>query len=403
MILRWGIVVLTLCCGMAGGGWAPERPGQTYSVSPSGLPAPAQGDDRDRPAPRELIWPTGVVPQVPKGFSISVFARLPQPNWMAIAPNGDVLVSQASSKSIVLLRDSDGKGRADQQYTFSAGYQSPHGLAVRGQWLYISDLRTVIRVPYTNGATRGGTPEKVIVAGGPPNDNALARDLAFDSQGNFYWGFASRSASDVSPDGTVQKVVHENSITTFASGMATVAGLAFYPGTDKLFAVVDERRGLGPGLVPDYLTHMELGAFYGWPYAFTGSHPDPEMKEQRPDLVAKSMIPDLLFEAGSTPLAFAFYDGRLFPRSYEGNAFVVLHGSWRQGEPVGYKVVHVPFHNGMPAGGYENFVTGFMTAGADGQPQMLGRPAGIAIAKDGSLLIADNIGGTIWRVAYTGK
>jgi glucose/arabinose dehydrogenase len=198
-------------------------------------------------------------------------------------------------------------------------------------------------------------------------------------------------------------VAPDGGMTTFASGMTTVAGLAFYPGTDRLFAVVDERRGLGPGLVPDYLTQVESGDFFGWPYAYTGGHPDPQAGGEHPELVAKSKLPDLLFESGSTPLDFTFYDGRQFPSRYRGDAFVVLHGSWKQGEPVGYKIAHVPFHDGMPAGGYENFATGWMSKGADGNPLMLGRPACIAVAKDGSLLIADNVGGTIWRVTYTGN
>jgi glucose/arabinose dehydrogenase len=394
---------LALGLGLVVTAWSPEKPGQSFTVSAARLPAPSLADDPDKTPPKDLTWPADATPQVPKGFSISVFAKLQEPTWMAVAPNGDVLVSQTNSKSILLLRDSEGKGRADQVSVFSTGYQSPHGLALHDHALYVSDLRTVYRIPYTDGDTTGGPPQLVVAAGGQPEDKALARDLEFDSQGAFYWSFASRHANDISPDATIQKVAADGGMTTFASGMSTVAGLALYPGTDRLFAVVDERRGLGPGLVPDYLTQVEAGAFYGWPYAYTGSHPDPRLGAQRPDLVAKSAVPDLLFEAGSTPLDLAFYDGRQFPRHYRGDAFVVLHGSWKQGEPVGYKIVHVPFRNGRPAGSYDNFVTGFMVAGPDGHPQMLGRPACLAVAKDGSLLIADNIGGTIWRVAYTEK
>lgn len=145
------------------------------------------------------------------------------------------------------------------------------------------------------------------------------------------------------------------------------------------------------------------GDFYGWPYAYTGNHPDPQAAGEHSELVAKSKVPDLLFEAGSTPLDFTFYKGLQFPLRYRGDAFVVLHGSWKQGVPVGYKVVRVPFHNGRPTGRYKNFATGWMSQGPDGQPVVLGRPACITVAKDGSLLIADNIGGTIWRVTYTGR
>jgi glucose/arabinose dehydrogenase len=400
---RIGNFALALGLGLFAGAWSPEVPGQKYSVLPVSLPAPDPADDPDRAPPKDLNWPDGAMPQVPRGFTISIFARLPEPTWMAIAPNGDVFCSQTNTRSILLLRDTDGKGRANQISVFSAGYQSPHGLALHDGGLYVSDLRTVWRIPYTDGAITGGTAQKVVVAGGPSDDKALARDLVFDSQGAFFWSFASRHPDDPSPDATVQKVSSTGDIETFASGMNTVAGLALYPGTNKLFAVVDERRGLGPGLVPDYLTQVQPGGFYGWPYAYTGGNRDPKSAGQHPDLVAKSLVPDLLFEAGATPLALTFYDGKQFPRQFRGDAFVVLHGSWKQGEPVGYKIVHVPFRNGSPSGGYDNFVTGFMASGPDGLPLMRGRPAVIAQAKDGSLLIADNVGGTIWRVTYTGK
>jgi glucose/arabinose dehydrogenase len=400
---RFGTGILSLLMAGIGGGWSPDEPGQSYAVSATKLPAPSPVDDPDKVAPEDLTWPPDTSPKVLKGFSISVFARLRQPNWMAVAPSGDVFVSQTNSRSILLLHDSDGKGRADQVSVFSSGYQAPHGLNLHGGYLYVSDPRTVYRVPYADGATSGGTAQKVAVAGGSPEDKAIARDIEFDSRGNFYWSFASRHADDLPPDATVQKVASDGSVTTFASGMSTVAGLAFYPGTDRLFAVVDERRGLGPGLVPDYLTHVEEGDFFGWPYAYIGHHPDPKASGQHSELVARSRTPDLLFEPGSTPLDFTFYDGRQFPSRYRGDAFVVLHGSWKQGVPVGYKIVHVPFRDGRPLGRYDNFITGWMSAGSDGQPLMLGRPACIAVAKDGSLLIADNVGGTIWRVSYTGR
>lgn len=394
-----GLGLALASTGLAGA-WSPEHPGQKFAISADTLPRPSPEADPDKPAPKELDWPDGQMPEVPPGFTISVFAKLPEPNWMAVAPNGDVLVTQTSTKSILRLRDSKGAGRADQVSVFSSGYQAPHGLSLHDGYLYVSDPRAVYRVAYSDQASVGGPLEKIAVAGGPADDKAIARDIEFDSQGNFYWSFASRHPGDPSPDATIQKVAPDGSMNTFASGMTTVAGLAFYPGTNQLFAVVDERRGLGPHLVPDYLTHVSADDFFGWPYAYAGSNPDPHDSGQHPELVAKSKVPDLLFEAGSTPLDFLFYSGRQFPQRYRGGAFVVLHGSWKQGAPVGYKIVHVPFRNGRPSGGYENFATGWMSPGRDGLPEMRGRPACIAVAKDGSLLIADNIGGTIWRVTY---
>jgi glucose/arabinose dehydrogenase len=165
---------------------------------------------------------------------------------------------------------------------------------------------------------------------------------------------------------------------------------------------VNERDGLGDALPPDYLTHLEAGAFYGWPYAYIGPHPDPGFGARRPDLVKKTKIPDVLFQAHSAPLGLAFYEGSQFPAEYRGDAFVALHGSWNSGKPTGYKVVRVHFENGKPVGGYQNFLTGFWDGGTS-PARVWGRPSGLAIAKDGSLLVSDDTGKVIWRVAYTGK
>jgi len=165
--------------------------------------------------------------------------------------------------------------------------------------------------------------------------------------------------------------------------------------------VVNERDGLGDDLVPDYLTRVREGGFYGWPYAYIGANPQPDFPS-RPNLVAKAIVPDLLFQAHSAPLGLAFYEGRMFPPDYRGDAFVALHGSWNSGQPTGYKIVRVPFKDGRPEGWYENFATGFWASG-EHRAEVWGRPAALAVAKDGSLLVADDTGGTIWRIAYTGK
>jgi glucose/arabinose dehydrogenase len=184
--------------------------------------------------------------------------------------------------------------------------------------------------------------------------------------------------------------------------LRNAAGIAFYPGTDALWVTVNERDGLGDGVPPDYMTHLERGAFYGWPYAYIGPHPDPTFGSKRPDLVAKTKTPDLLFEAHAAALGLGFYEGKQFPAEYKGDAFVAFHGSWNSSKPVGYKVVRVHFSGGKPAGGYEDFVTGFWD-GRSSPARVFGRPAGLAVAKDGSLLIADDAGKAVWRVVYTGK
>jgi len=188
---------------------------------------------------------------------------------------------------------------------------------------------------------------------------------------------------------------------TFASGMRNPTALAFQPGTGDLYAVVQERDGLGDRLPPDYLTRVEKGAFYGWPYAYIGQHPQPGFAQLRPDKVKASVTPDLLFEPHSSTLDLVFYDGEQFPPEYRGDAFVALKGSWNRSQPTGYKVVRVPFKDGRLQGSYENFLVGFWASGVQ-RAEVWGRPAALAVAKDGSLLVADDTGGTIWRIAHSG-
>jgi len=204
------------------------------------------------------------------------------------------------------------------------------------------------------------------------------------------------------PLAAVSLVGTDGNLSPFATGLRNPVGIAFYPGSNALWVTVNERDGLGDDLPPDYFTHITQGDFFGWPYAYIGAHPDPDFGSKRPDLVAKTRTPDLLFQAHSAPLGLAFYEGGQFPADYKGDAFVALHGSWNSAKPTGYKVVRIKFKDGKPVGGYENFLTGFHLD--DTSPaQVWGRPVGLAVAKDGSLLVTDDAGKAIWRVAYTGK
>ena len=189
---------------------------------------------------------------------------------------------------------------------------------------------------------------------------------------------------------------------TFASGTRNPVGLAFYPGTSDLYTAVNERDTLGDELVPDYFTKVADGGFYGWPYSYIGQNPQPGFADKRPDLVAKAIVPDLLLRSHSAPLGIAFSTGTKFPAEYQGGVFIALHGSWNAAAPRGYLVAYAPFTNGKPAGDYQIFATGFWTMGAD-HAGVMGRPAAVAVAKDGSLLVADDVGNTIWRISYTGR
>lgn len=378
--------------------------GTRYKLSANDLPAPntTPPDDLE---PYMFARTPELVPRAPKGFTVSLFAsHIGNARWLAVAPNGDVFLAASGNGKIVMLRDENGSGTATKITTFAAGFAKPHGMAFRDGALYVADLRAIWRLPYRDGDTAAsGKMERVTTAADLRRSGHWTREIIFNSRGRLYLAIGSiGDVADNEPatSATVQEVASDGAMTTFAAGLRNVVGLAVYPGTDQLWGTVNERDRLGGGLPPDYLTRISKGDFYGWPYAYVGPHPDPIYGKERPDLVAKTRTPDVLFEPHSAPLAVVFYEGAQFPPDYKGDAFVALHASGPYAKPDGYKVVRVKFANGMPVGGYEDFVTGFMLAGTN-PPQVWGTPAGLAVAKDGSLLIADEE--AIWRVAYTGK
>jgi glucose/arabinose dehydrogenase len=379
--------------------------GTRHSLSADKLPVPLTT------APDDLTLdvfprPDGVMPLAPKGFSVTIFAtRVGNARWLRVAPNGDVFMASSGDGRIVLLRDADGDGVAETVTTFAGGFKFPHGMGFRDGAFYVADVRAIWRLPYRDGdKVATGQPQRLTK--GPSlgvEGWHWTREIAFDSKGKLYLAIGANADvadSDPSPSATIQEVAADGTMTIFASGLRNVVGMAVYPGTDELWGTVNERDKLGGGLPPDYLTRIRKGDFFGWPYAYVGPHPDPVYGRKRPDLVAKTKTPDVLFAAHSAPLAVVFYDGTQFPSEYRGDAFVAFHASGPYDKPDGYKVVRVKFANRTPVGGYEDFVTGFMFAGIY-PPRVWGTPAGLAVAKDGSLLIADE--GTIWRVAYTGK
>lgn len=385
---------------------AEDRPGQTFVISPDHLPPP----NATPAAALESVVvprPSGRSLQAPPGFSVSIFAdHLRNPRWLAVAGNGDVFVSEPAAGKVVLLPDN--KGKAGRASTFLSGLDKPHGVALHDGYLYVSDVKAVWRVPYKPGQTRAAVPLQRVTKAPDlrPVGNHWTRDFAFGPDGAIYLGLGSRdNVSDFKPGAQIFKIDAGGRMQQFASGLRNAVGLAFYPGTDTLYATVNERDGLGDDLPPDYLTAVKPGGFYGYPYAYIGKHPDPDWGRKRPDLVAKTIVPDVLFQAHSAPNGLVFYTGGNFPPEYRGDAFVSLHGSWNSAKPTGYKVVRVHFQNGKPVNGYQNFVTGFWDGkgGGDTPQRVIGRPAGLALAKDGSLLIADDGGDVIWRVVYRGK
>ncbi|MBS0279085.1 MAG: PQQ-dependent sugar dehydrogenase, partial [Proteobacteria bacterium] len=305
------------------------------------------------------------------------------------------------ANKITILRGTD---KATTVATFADGFNRPHGLAFHNGALYVGDADAVWKVEYKNGALKGGKKTR-ITRNDFPKGGHSTRDIAFGPDGSLYVAIGSGAnieEGEPAERAAVSKVNADGTLSTFASGLRNPVGIVFYPGTDNMFVTVNERDGYGDDLVPDYLTHVQKGAFYGWPWAYIGHNPDPTYGKNRPDMVAKTVVPDLLFQSHSAPLGLVFYEGSQFPKDYKGDAFVALHGSWNNAHPTGYKVVRVKFAGGKPVGGYDDFLTGFAKPGTS-PAQVWGRPAGLAVAKDGSLLVADDAGKTVWRVAYTGK
>ena len=369
----------------------------------------------DLPAPEVLTGPRNqskVIPRpegaeltVPPGFQISVFAEgdFKQPRHMLLAPNGDVFVAESQGNRISVLRDKDGDGRVDERFVFAANLTRPFGLAFWRDYLYVGNNNNVVQFKYKTSQTQAkNDPEKIADLPGPPGH--WTRNVIFNQAGTkMYVAVGSSSnvdagdppiraaISEFNPDGTGQRI--------YASGTRNPVGLAWNPTTKQLWAAVEERDLIGDDLVPEYVTSIKEGAFYGWPYAYLGQHEDPRRKGEQPDLVKKAIVPDVLIQAHSAVLGMVFYEGKMFPADCQGDAFVALHGSWNRASRTGYKIVRIKFKNGTPVGGYDDFVTGWMLG--EDKPEVWGRPVGLLVLKDGSMLITDDGGNKIWRVTYS--
>ncbi len=341
--------------------------------------------------------------ELPSGFSIEVFAdNLQGPRNMVQAPNGDLFVAESSIGSVVVLRDTDDDGLPDMRSTFIDGLSGVFGMDFHENYLYLGATDRIVRVPYQPGNSNpSGSPEQLVSL---PSGGHNTRNLIFNRDGSkMYVAVGSRSnksegeeairaaISEYNPDGTGHRI--------FASGLRNPVGLAWQPGTDILWTAVNERDTLGDDLVPDYITSVQDGGFYGWPYSYIGTHPDPEHVGKRPDLVENAIVPDVLITAHSAALGVTFYEGTQFPERYRNGAFVALHGSWNRSTLSGYRVGFVPFEDGSPSGPIENFVTGWIV-NASRPASTWGRPVGVLVSRDGSLLVADDGGDLIWRISF---
>jgi glucose/arabinose dehydrogenase len=379
---------------------------------------------------RVVAMPDGHHLTVPAGFTVNLFAdKLQYARFMALAPNGDVFLAEPSRDAarITVLRDADQDGVAELRETFATGLARPFGLAFWKSYLYVGNNDSVVRFSYTPGQTTAdGVAEKI--ADLPPSDAALDQDTAnrlhidiSQTRGYTHWtrnvifnpagtklyvtvgsstnatpeGDERRAAiNEYNPDGSAHRI--------FASGLRNPVGLAYFPGTNRLWTTVNERDHLGDNLVPDYLASVRDGGFYGWPYSYIGTNLDPTVKPQRADLVSKASVPEVLLPSHSAALGLIFYTGSRFPAEYRNNAFVALHGSINRSKLTGYSVVRIPFRDGQPAGPPVDFLSGFI-ARDDEEKEVWGRPVGLLSLPDGSMLVSDDGGNRVWRVSYEKK
>ena len=385
-------------------------PGTARKITPKDLPAPGAGTPGKQ---KQVARPNGAMPKAPAGFTVGVYADTANntPRQIRTAPNGDIFVMNTEQGTISVYRGMTADGKPAQTETFATGLSGPFGVsfypAGDPQWLYVGNTASVVRFPYRNGDMKArGAVETIIPS--LPSGGHSTRDLVFSRDGQSMY-VAVGSASNVDDPDTHTTEFHRANILEYkpdgtfvgiyASGIRNPVGLAIHPTTGELWTSMNERDNLGDNLVPDYITHVEKGGFYGWPYFYIGGNPDPRLNGAHSELKAKVIVPDVLVQPHSASVGMAFYTGTQFPAEYRNDAFAAEHGSWNRSIKAGHEVVRLPLDNGKSNGVYQDFLTGFLDA--DGNPW--GRPVGIATAPDGSLLVTDDGAKIIWRVSYKGN
>jgi glucose/arabinose dehydrogenase len=397
--------------------YSTDKPGTAYKITVGDLPKPNEKESV-RNQPRLAPRPEGAMPQAPAGYSVSHYASvLINPRLIRTAPNGDLFVAESQPGQIKVLRSVAGAERAEISDVFASGLKRPFGIAfyplgANPRWVYVGNTDSIVRFPYKNGDLKAsGAPETIVAklpsGGNLPGGGHWTRDIAFSRDGKKMFvsvgSFTNVNDPDTdpaekdratilefNPDGTGGRV--------YVSGIRNAVGLAVHPRTGDLWASVNERDGLGDDLVPDYITRVKDGDFFGWPWFYMGGAWDPRHEGKHPELKDKVRTPDVLVQPHSASLEMVFYTGNQFPSEHRDSAFAALHGSWNRKLRTGYKVIRVPLKNGLSVdGGYEDFLTGFVTA--DGQ--VWGRPVGVAVGRDGALFVSDDGTNSIWRVSYT--
>ncbi|HEX6834685.1 MAG TPA: PQQ-dependent sugar dehydrogenase [Rudaea sp.] len=388
------------------------KPGLSHHITANDLPAPYATPSASNGA-RLVARPNNAWPKAPAGFKVEQYVTgIDAPRLIRTAPNGDLFVAMSNAGKIALFRGRTSDGKPVASETFAEGLNRPFGIAFYPpgpdpQWIYIGETDAIVRIPYRNGDTKARSRAEHI-ADVPSGGGHWTRDIQFSPDGKtMYVSVGSASNVDdpdttpreknradilaMNPDGSGMRV--------FAGGIRNAVGLAIQPGTGTLWCSTNERDGLGDNLVPDYITHVQDGGFYGWPWWYVGAHQDPRHAGKHPELRDKTIVPDVLLQPHNASLQLTFYDGKQFPAAYRGDIFAAEHGSWNKATRTGYEVVRVPLHqSGRSTDEYEDFLTGFVLDNGD----VWGRPVGVTVAADGSLLVSDDGSKSIWRVSYAG-
>ena len=420
------------------GDWRQAAPGVKHHLTQADLPAPYSTTSSGN-GPRVVASPTNASLSVPPGFTVRMFASgLAGPRLLRVAPNGDIFVAETRANRIRLLRAADGAEAPSESQIFADGLDRPFGIAFyppgdNPQWVYVANNNSVVRFPYQNGDIKARDVAQVIVpqlcdsdGGHSTRDVAFSRDgrrlfISVGSGSNVAEGMAKKSPADAQAweaehgrgaawdaeanraDILVTDPEGKQPLHAFATGIRNGVGLAVNPETGDLWVSTNERDALGDNLVPDYITRVKEGGFYGWPWYYTGNHEDPRHAGERPDLAGQAIVPDVLLQSHSASLEMVFYTGTngvaAFPKEYRGDAFATFHGSWNRSVRTGYKVVRVRLNHWVPTGEYDDFLTGFVVDNR----RVWGRPVGVAVARDGALLVTEDGNNTIWRIAWTGQ
>ncbi|MBL9167289.1 MAG: PQQ-dependent sugar dehydrogenase [Verrucomicrobiales bacterium] len=415
--------------------WQRASPGDQHYITVADLPAPFATPSAGNP-PSVVRQPANAVLSVPAGFTVKLFASgLNNPRIIRVAPNGDIFVSETAQNRIRVLRSTEGADKPSTNRVFAQGLNRPFGTAFyppgnNPRWLYVALNNSVVRFAYQDGdLVASGTAQVVVPSLSATTGGHTTRDVAFSQDGTRMFisvGSASNVGEQMGRKTAAEVAAWEaahglgaawgpethraNILVTdpegraplrpYATGIRNPVGLATHPATGDLWVSTNERDGLGDNLVPDYVTRVREGGFYGWPWYYMGNLEDPRRKGERPDLAGKAIVPDVLEQAHSASLQMTFYPVNkgpaAFPSDYHGDGFVALHGSWNRATRTGYKIVRIPLNGGVPTGRYDDFLTGFVTSDRN----VWGRPVGVAVARDGALLMTEDANGTIWRIAY---